>query len=243
MPNAGATTPIANVLIISKDAQANEVITQSMAQLAISAELCAQVPEALLRLNRRKFEAVIVDLQLGDQATSVVRQVRSSASNRTAVVFAIGSVEGDAATAFKIGAGFVLKRPLSLESISHTLKAAYGLIVRERRRYFRYPISIPAAIRQDSGEAEGRTVNISEGGMAIIVAVPLIAGKPVNVQFMLPGQPSQFAVNAVRCWQEGNCVGLQFVSLPPQQKSELQEWLSCRLEEQLPQPVAQKFQN
>jgi DNA-binding response OmpR family regulator len=242
MPDTESTASIAKALIISQDAQANEAITQSLAQLAISVEPCPQVPEALLRLNCRKFEAVIVDLQLGDQATAVLQQVRSSASNRTAVVFAIGSVEEDAATAFKIGAGFVLKRPLSLESISHTLKAAYGLIVRERRRYFRYPISIPAAIRQDNGDAEGRTVNISEGGMAIIVAVPLIADK-VNVQFMLPGQPSQFAVKAVRCWQEGNCVGLQFVSLPPQQKSELQEWLSCRLEEQLPQPVAQKFQN
>jgi len=40
-----------------------------------------------------------------------------------------------------------LEGPLSPSSVRRTLKAAYGLIVRERLRYFRGAISIPAAIR------------------------------------------------------------------------------------------------
>jgi hypothetical protein len=41
------------------------------------------------------------------------------------------------------------------------------MIVRERRRYFRYPISVPAAASK-KGELEilGETVNVSERGVA-----------------------------------------------------------------------------
>ena len=38
-------------------------------------------------------------------------------------------------------------------------------------------------------------------------------------------------------------MGLQFVSISPQLESELQEWLSRRLEESLPEAVVDRFRN
>jgi hypothetical protein len=40
----------------------------------------------------------------------------------------------------------ILGDNISTQSIRSTLKPAYGLILRERRRYFRCPISIPVTI-------------------------------------------------------------------------------------------------
>jgi ActR/RegA family two-component response regulator len=233
---------VGSTLLVSNDAATIQQLTESMQQLAMSPEICVEVPAALLLLNRRKFEAVIVDLQLGQAAKTVLEQVRRSPSNRTAVTFTISNSEAETAIAFAAGSSFVLERPLSTTSISRTLKAAYGLIVRERRRYFRCPVEIPATMRrQDGPEVNCRTVNISEGGIAMSTSVPLRPGVQVQVQFTLPGQQSELAAESTVRWWERDHLGLQFLALFSEQKSELQEWLSRRLEQNLPESVAERF--
>jgi hypothetical protein len=72
-------------------------------------------------------------------------------SNRTAVAFAITSSSVETAYALKAGLSFALDRPLTFESLRHTLQAAYGMIVRERRRYFRYPHFRSGSRQQERG--------------------------------------------------------------------------------------------
>lgn len=234
--------PIATVLLASDDPVAIQQLRESMQELAMSPVVCAEVPDALDLLNRQKFEAIIVDLKVGDRANTVVEKVRLSRANRTAVIFAISDSDAETAVAFKAGANFVLQRPLSPITVDRNLKIAYGLIVRERRRYFRCPVEIPAKI---SGPAEpeihGQTLNISEGGIAINVPVLLGTGIKVQIEFTLPGRAAKFAAEAAVCWSKDNYLGLQFVSLSPNLASELQEWLARRLEQSLPPSVADKF--
>ena len=71
---------------------------------------------------------------------------------------------------------FVFERPLSAQSIRKTLKPAYGLILRERRRYFRcsglYSCHHPEGKR--GRRFACNSVNISGGGMALSTQVPLV---------------------------------------------------------------------
>jgi len=249
MSSANAAAPaasvsIAGVLLVSNDAGAIQQLCVSLKQLAMSPEVCAEVPTALGLLNRRKFEAVIVDLQLGDQASAVVEKVRLSPANRTAVIFTISDSDTETAGAFKAGSNFVLRRPLSESSIDRNLKVAYGLIVRERRRYFRCPVEIAAEIRGPGiPKIHGRTLNVSEGGIAITTPVAVAPGINVEVEFTLPGHESRFVAEAAVCWCKERYLGLQFTSLSQDLSSELQEWLARRLEESLPPSVATRFRN
>ena len=237
-----ATSPIiAGVLVVSNDKVTIAQLSESMAKLAMSPEICAEVPAALGLLNSRKFEAVTVDFKLGTQATAIIEKIRLSPSNRTAVIFAISDSDSETAAAYKVGSNFVLRRPLSADSIDRNMKVAYGLIVRERRRYFRCPVEIPATISRPDTEIRGNTVNISEGGIAINTPVPLGPGINVQVEFTLPGHKSGFVVGAAVCWCRDTYLGLQFTSLSPQVSSELQEWLAKRLEESLPSSVTDRF--
>lgn len=235
---------IASALLISNDAVTIKQFSESMQQFAISPEVCVEVPTALVLLNRRKFDAVIVDLQLRGQANTVLENLHRSSSNRTAVTFTVSDSDADTVSAFKAGSNFVLTRPLSLTSISQSLKVAYGLILRERRRYFRCLVKIPAVIcRAGMPEVHGQTVNISESGMAISTSVSLRPGAQVQVHFTLPGHESRLVVGAAIRWCRETCLGLQFISVSPHLTSELQEWLLTRLEESLPQSLAHKFRN
>lgn len=235
---------VAGALLVSNDAATIRQLSESMQQLAIVPEVCVEVATARVLLNRRKFDAVIVDLQSRGQTKALLEEVRRSPSNRTAVIFTVSDGDAETVSAFKAGSNFVLSRPLSLTSIGRSLKVAYGLILRERRRYFRCPVKIPVAIcRLGMPTAHGQAVNISESGMAVSTSVSLRPGVKVQVHFTLPGHESRFVAGAAIRWCKEICLGLQFTSVSPRLASELQEWLLHRLEEGLPESLADKFRN
>jgi hypothetical protein len=191
---------ISLALFVSADPATIQQFNQALQELSISPDICRQVPAAIGLLNRRKFDAVMVDLQLGEQAILILDQVRLSPSNQTAVTFAISGSDAEA-TALREKSGFVFERPLSLKSIRSTLRPAYGLILRERRRYFRCPISIPVVIlRRAHPEVRCNSVNVSEGGMALSTFVPLSPGEIVHAQFTLPGHEVPFSAESTICW-------------------------------------------
>lgn len=236
---------IGTALIVSEDAVATRQLAEAMQDLALSVEVCIKTSDALDRVNHSKLEVVVIDFSLGSQAGLVLQQVRGSASNRTAVIFAITSSSLETEHALRAGSSFALERPLTVESIRHTLNAAYGLIIRERRRYFRYPISVPAAAHR-KGEAEifGKTVNVSERGMAFSSSsTPLIPGGEVTIQFSLTNPQLAVTAECKVCWtNDRGQSGLSFLFLPSNISSGLQDWLARRLEEQLPDPVTRRFQ-
>ena len=229
-------------LLVSADSATIQQFSHALQDLSISPDVCREVPASIHLLNRRKFDAVIVDLQLGGQSGLILDEVRLSSSNRTAVTFAISGSDTEATAAFRKGSGFVFERPLSTQSIRSTLKHAYGLILRERRRYFRCPISIPVVIlRRAKPEVRCNSVNVSEGGMALSTFVPLNPGEKVHVQFSLPDHKGPFSAESKICRFKSSRLGVRFVSLSLEHKSELQSWLSRKLEEMLPEFVARKF--
>jgi ActR/RegA family two-component response regulator len=235
---------IGTALVVSEDAVATRQLVEAMQELALSVEVCIKISDALDRVNHSKLEVAVIDFSLGKQATLILQQVRASASNRTAITFAITGSSAETAYALKVGSSFAMEKPLTFDSIRHTLHAAYGLIVRERRRYFRYPVSVPAAV-QRKGEPEifGKTVNLSENGMAFSGSTPLTPATEVTTQFTVTNPQLAITAQCRVCWtNDKGQSGLSFVFLPANLSSELQAWLARRLEEQLPDLVTRRFQ-
>jgi len=247
MTNEGTSrepAAVATILLVSQDAATIRQLKESLLQFAVATEVSGETTDALQLLDRRHFEAVIVDLQIGEPARELLAQVRSSSSSQTAATFAITAGEAETAVAFGAGSNFVLERPLSAESVHRNLKAAYGTIMRERRRYFRCPLVAPALLRgPEGGDFLCKTLNISENGLAVTAPVALKPASQVFVTFNLPDETTQFATDAKVCWSDGTGrVGLQLLNLPSQQKARLQAWLARRLEEVLPEAVASQFE-
>src|ERR1700691_1184488 len=132
---------IAFALLVSAEPVTIGQFSLALRELSISPDVCREAEGAVRLLNHRKFDAVVVDLQLGQQCGLILDGLNRSLSNRTAVTFAISSSDVDAIAAFHRRTVFVFGRPLSPQSIRNTLKPAYGLILRERRRYLRCPPS------------------------------------------------------------------------------------------------------
>jgi len=229
-------------LLVSADPTTIQQFSLALRDLSISPDACQDAVSASLLLKTRKFDAVIVDLQLGGQSAQILDEVRRSSSNRTAVTFGISDNDADATTAFRHKSQFVFDRPLSPQSIHKTLKPAYGLILRERRRYFRYAVSMPVILQRESGEEiRCNSVNISGGGMALSTQAPLLPGERVRIQFTLPDHEAPFLAESTLCWSKTGSLGVRFVVVSDERKSDLQTWLSAKLEETLPESVAKQF--
>jgi DNA-binding response OmpR family regulator len=112
---------IAFALLASADPVTIQQFTLALRELSISPDICQEAAGAFLLLGRRKFDTVIVDLQLGEQCGLILDAVGLSASNRTAVTFAISVSEADATAVFRRRTGFVFGRPLfSAVNSQHT---------------------------------------------------------------------------------------------------------------------------
>ena len=229
-------------LLVSADPVTIGKFSLALEEFSLFPDVCRGMLASIRLLNRRRFEAVIVDLQLGEECGRILDEVRVSPSNRTVVTFAIGGSDVNVTASFRRRTSFVFERPVSMHSIRSTLKPAYGLILRERRRYFRCPASIPVTVLTNNmPEVRCHSVNISEGGMALRSVVPFSLGEEVQVQFTLPGRKIPFSVKSTVCWLKSSLLGVRFVSLPSEHKSELQGWLARKLEEGLPDVVASQF--
>jgi hypothetical protein len=78
--------------------------------------------------------------------------------------------------------------------------------------------------------------------MALSTQVPLVPGENVRVQFTLPDHEGPMVAESTICWSKTGNLGVRFVSVSDEHKSELQVWLSRKLEEVLPESVASQFQ-
>ena len=245
MTDTHLSKPIGKALVVSEDAVITKQLSDAMEELALSVEVCGKIADALDRVNHTKLEVAVIDLSLGNQAILFLERVRASASNRTAITFAVTNNSAQTAAALKGGSAFTLQKPLTIEAIRHTFKAAYGLIVRERRRYFRYPIAVPAAgTRKGESEIFGKTINISKKGMALSTSTPLAPGTELKIQFTLPDPRLDLTADCKVCWNnDKGQAGLLFVFIASNLASDLQSWLARRLEEQLPDVVTQRFQS
>ena len=229
-------------LLVSADPVTIQQFSLALRELSILPEACQDAASAALLLKRRKFDAVIVDLQLGGQSGHILDEASLSPSNRTAVTFGIEDDDAEVTSPFRKKSQFVFERPLSAQSIHKTLKPAYGLILGERRRYFRYPVSLPVIIRSESmQEVWCKSVNISRGGMALSTQVPLVPGENVRVQFTLPDHAVPFFAESTICWSKTGHLGVRFLSISDERESELQVWLSQKLEQTLPRGVAEQL--
>jgi len=97
-----------------------------------------------------------------------------------------------------------------------------------RRRIRRHAIAVPIdVIALRSGvpaSIPGRTINVSEGGVATMLAGELSLGEPVGVAFRLPMTQEPIQAKAiVRHYSLMQC-GLQFLAMPMEQEGALRSW-------------------
>lgn len=226
-------------LLLSQDREVVRVIHRVLGDLDVIFEDCTSMERGAEVLHSRKFDAVLIDCDDLHGAPEVLKQVRKETSNRSAIVFAIINGVTSVRAAFDLGANFVLDKPLTVERVSRSLRAAHGLMMRERRRYFRQPVEMPIVITAQSGaEIHAGATNLSEGGMAVQSAQAIPTAGPMRVRFTLPGTRVTIEARAEIAWTDGaRQSGLRFQHIHQTAREDMERWLAERVEKEEPAPL------
>jgi c-di-GMP-binding flagellar brake protein YcgR len=154
-------------------------------------------------------------------------RLRQSAKNRASMLIAVVDGEFNARPVFGLGANFVLYRPLSSERTRISLRAARGLMRRERRRMPRTPVSSTANVAYP-GAPELNTVltDLSEGGTSIHTPNRIPPACKVYFEFALPGQQQLVRLSGEVAWQDASGrTGIRFLDVPQSSRRLIQTWL------------------
>jgi hypothetical protein len=132
---------------------------------------------------------------------------------------------------FALGVNFVLYKPVSYERVLSTLRAAQGVLFRDKRRKARATVHTQATIDYAGVENDRATlVDLAEDGMAVNFGKRLPPTCKVYFQFQLPGQSATVRLSGVVMWQDWNGrAGVQFVDVPRTSRRILSEWLQSNL--------------
>ena len=215
-------------LLVSHDLATVEVLRPVLERLSVSVEVCSAVKAGSEILLAEKFDAVVLDCDDLQGGLSVLQTLRKGASNRNSVAFAVLNGKTDASEAFKMGANFVLQKPVSHLNATRCFNAALGFMHREQRRYFRHPVEMEVVILFNNGkELKAKTTNISEGGMALQCDRPFQKNDKLQLEFDLPQKLGAIQCRGEVVWTNAKqLIGLKFLSLKPQLQKLLSFWLA-----------------
>jgi hypothetical protein len=215
-------------LVVTRDSGLASTFSQISGEFGIAAQrtvnTSTNIPE---ELGLAKYEALLLDFETVPQTMPILTSLRRSPANKNVVIFAVVGSADSKRRARDEGATFLLERPLGGPEIRRVLQAAYGLMTRERRRYFRCLVELPVYLVRDSGEdITCKTINISSNGMAVSNPTTLDAGEKLHISFVLPGAPSQTRARGTVVWDDKHGkTGLSVECVNPQMQMELDTWL------------------
>ena len=224
-------------LVLCRDPECLRVLRRTLDDIGIPVEVFTGPDPAIEALAKRKFDAVLIDCDDMHGAKGVLESVRTSPSNRSAIVFAIVNKVTSVRDAFTMGANFVLDKPLSMDRVARSLRAAQGLIQRERRRYFRQDIKLKADVVLPGGEkVQAWVSNLSTGGISMTLPSPGPASGTVRVRFSLPGGKQPIDAQGEIAWtaEQGGGLGVRFQHVSGPAQRELDQWLAANLEKHPP---------
>src|SRR3954466_3503162 len=151
-------------LMLCRDQRVSAVFRSVFDSEGITLRCLSLVGEGMDLLAKNKYDAVIVDCDDLQDGCDLLSSLRNCRSNKSSIAFAITGGNTKVKSAYDAGATFVLEKPITPLSVSKAMRAATGLILRERHRYFRYPINVSLCMMfhgQDL-EDEVQLLNVSE---------------------------------------------------------------------------------
>ncbi len=221
---------------VSNDTALLGVLRTTLEKMAVNIQVCPEVGGGKEVLATRKFDAVIIDCDDLDGGVGLLQGLRQSQSNGKSVAFAVLNGKTTTQEAFRLGANFVLQKPLMPLHARRCFHAALNFMLRERRRYYRFPVDTPVHVRAGkSGEFAANSTNLSESGIAIRVNGKLEKDTPVELRFTLPSTSVSLELKGRIAWADGSgLAGIQFQEVPQSSQYHLDKWLTERLQSEVP---------
>ncbi len=214
-------------LVVCPDQDAANLLTVILSELGLASEHTQSISHGIELMDSQHFDAIVLDYQADRSSEEFLARLRQSKKNRGSMLIAIVDNDFNARPVFGLGANFVLYRPLSSERTRISLRAARGLMRRERRRAPRTAVSSRANVAYPGApEVNAYMTDLSDGGTLIQTPQRLPSACKVYFEFALPGQQQLVRLSGEVAWQDSSGrTGIRFLDVPQSSRRLMQTWL------------------
>lgn len=214
-------------VVVSGDASVVSSLPAWLKSMGITPIVYGNTPAALQAVTKQRVDAIFVDSNL-DPEFSVLRGIRIAPAGRKLIGMAITSRETSISDAFRF-ADFVLEKPLLQQSVMHTLRAAHGMMMRDRLQYTRIPLETSARVcNSNATSSSAIAINVSQTGIALQSDVEFVAGEIVQIQFRLPEVSNMISCKAKAIWTDRTKTGFSFLEMKSGDQVTLSAWIEGR---------------
>jgi len=219
-------------LLVSADDRTVRVLRRVLGDLEIDVEHCLTGENALRRITRQRYEAIIVDGANTEEAGRLLLGAKSAPVNKRALSIVLVEAAVGLKGGFALGAHFVLHKPFAVERAKASFRAVRALMKRERRMQMRLAVEIPVEC-YGSSRYKAKTSDLCEGGMAIQFIGRRAKETALRFSLDLPGSDRTLEIQGELAWEgSGEVAGVRFKDPTDEQRKILRNWLS----KQLPEP-------
>lgn len=219
-----ANQPPWEFLIVSRDARVQAALTQAIQSFGGDANLASDTASALAYVSGRKLDGIFLDTRV-ESALNLVGSIRRGNSNRFSTVFACAGEDEDINRLLNAGVNFVLHRPVDPREIATVLKNARSMMMAERQRYLRHPVSVPVILKTAEQEQRAVTCNISRGGMAVRCKESLNPGSALQFELELPSLETVRGRGEVAWSHADGLMGIRFYLMGEEVRTALWRWI------------------
>jgi hypothetical protein len=211
-------------LFISRDPAVFSTMGGMLRDLSVSTNLCLSSSQALGMLAGGSTDLLVIDWE-GDASSDLLRNIWKSRMRHKPTIVAISALASDIR-----GAHVTLRKPITAESGTKSLKVAYSRMLLDHRLHARYALMLPLHATDDNNRnIELIVTNIGAGGIGLSVEQKVIIGQVLALRVLLPGAMREIYIQARVLWtQQCGAVGCDFVRIPPVDLSILHDWLKSK---------------
>src|SRR5271163_820163 len=217
-------------LLLSSDDKTVRILRRVLSDLEIEVEHGSAADEAIRRITRQRFDAIIVDGAKAEDA-EVMKAAKAAPVNKRALAIMLVESSTGLKGGFEMGAHFVLHKPLAVERAKSSFRAVRALMKRERRLQLRVAVQIPVGCF-GAGQYKADTIDLSEGGMAIQFSGRVPKESSLRFSLELPGIDQKLDIQGELAWEgNGQQAGVRFKNPTDEQRSALRQWLNSQSSE------------
>jgi DNA-binding response OmpR family regulator len=221
-------------LLLSSDEKTVRTLRRVLSDLEIDVEHCRVADDAIRRITRQRYEAIIVDGANAEEAGSVLGAAKAAPVNKRALAIALVESSVGMKGGFEMGAHFVLHKPFAVERAKASFRAVRALMKRERRLQMRVAVQVPVECFGAS-RYKATTLDLCEGGMAIRFSGRAAKESPLRFSLALPGATDALDIYGELAWGgSDDHAGVRFKNASEEQRKVLRDWLNSQLPE--PEP-------
>lgn len=214
-------------LLVSDDYETLSIVSGAVKKHGAKLAVTPTVEAARDYLDRRRIDGVFVDMP-ATQRIWLIESMRKGPSNAKVAVFACIRNAGETTSTLNAGANFLLRKPLTQDSVALHITIAKDIMLRERRRYFRHSVNVPVTLVEDGNEQRAKVTNLSEGGMAVRWVNPLKHKASIEFVFELNLGAVIQGKGLVAWTNLDGMAGIQFHTLLGTSRANLESWLTGR---------------